>query len=68
MIYPVQLTLSVFKFAWTIFRADLNSRVLNSRIQNGHIRADLNSHIYVLIEAAKIAENGRIEAIFHKTD
>ena len=32
----------------TIFRADLNSRVLNSRTLIGYIRADLNSRtLYV---------------------
>ena len=43
-------TVTVFRFARTIFRADLNSHVLNSRTSNRHICADT----YLWIETGEI--------------
>ena len=45
---------SVFRFARTIFRANLNSRVLNSHSQNLYICADLNSRTQLWIKTTKL--------------
>ena len=49
-------TLSLFKFARTNFRADLNSRTFNSRTPSGHIHAASKSRTYLWMETSKMTK------------
>ena len=55
----VYVTFNVFRFAWTIFHADVNPHTLTSRTPDEHICAD-----YLWIKIAKIDKNRWLKAIY----